>query len=129
MAALNTRSNREDEFSPFAAVALTLELFEGMLWVDRSTLGVDVGGQRARGGGQGPLRATYKDRGGDREGGHGSTSQLNLTISLPRESALCHFCPPFRDALNQLAGQTRCDLAIPPWDELRGWESVANGIP
>lgn len=71
---------------------------------------MDVQGQRARGGGRGPPRGTHQDRGRDREGGHGSTSQLNLTISLPREAPLCHFCPPFRDALNQLAGQTSCDL-------------------
>lgn len=54
--------------------------------MDRSTLGVDVWGQRARGGDQGPQRGTWKDREKDREGGHGSTSQLNLTISLPQES-------------------------------------------
>lgn len=54
----------------------------------------------------GPQRGTEKDTEKDREGGHGSTSQLNLTISLPRESGLCHFCPPFRKTQNQLAGQT-----------------------
>jgi len=42
----------------FTAAALTPWLFEGMQWVDRSTLGVDVRGQRTRGGDQGPQRGT-----------------------------------------------------------------------
>lgn len=54
----------------------------------------------------GPQRVTEKDTEKDREGGHGSTSQLNLTISLPRESGFCHLCPPFRKTQNQLDGQT-----------------------
>lgn len=76
---------------------MTLKLFERAQWVDRSTLGVDIRGQKARGGDQGAQKGTYKDIENDRKGRHGSTSQLNLTISLPRESPLCHVCPLFRN--------------------------------
>lgn len=78
--------------------------------MDRSTLGVDVwGDRRPEVVTVGPQKGTSQDAEKDREGGHGSTSQLNLTISLPRASRVHHVCPPFR-ALNWLAGQTHRDL-------------------
>lgn len=79
-----------------------------------------MGGQEHTGGGRqgpegpevangGPPRGTTKDREKDGEGGRGSTSQLNLTISLPRESNPLSLLSTFHSELNQLAGQTICD--------------------
>lgn len=109
-AALNKRTGDEMRFHLHCCRFDPPRLFEGDT----------VGGQEHTGGGRqgpegpevangGPPRGTTKDREKDGEGGRGSTSQLNLTISLPRESNPLSLLSTFHSELNQLAGQTICD--------------------
>lgn len=110
MAALNKRTGDEMRFHLHCCRFDPPRLFEGDT----------VGGQEHTGGGRqgpegpevangGPPRGTTKDREKDGEGGRGSTSQLNLTISLPGESNPLSLLSTFHSELNQLAGQTICD--------------------
>lgn len=93
------RARKRCAFTFAAAAGLTLQFFEEMLWVDSSTLGVDIWGDKGpEVATAGPQKATSRDTEKDSEGGHGSTSQLNLTISLPRQSSVRQFCQPFGEA-------------------------------
>lgn len=93
MAALNKQAREEMHFHLHCCCVDPQALWEGTVGGQKYT----GGGHRGPGGQRWWPKGTYKDTESDRKGRHGSTSQLNLTISLPRESPLCHFCPPFRN--------------------------------